>query len=110
MDYTLAKSLKDAGYPVEEADDVGIGHVPNLGARMGVNKSYWSGFSLSELIKAVESKENTWFSLRKVGDNMWCAGSAQLDHNSIQVVWIEKYGGKTPEEAVANYWLALIPK
>jgi hypothetical protein len=105
MNYELAKKLKDAGYPQREVEDEAD---PYLGwyvsEKLDNSQFYVSAYapSLSELISACGGG----FKNLKHGyeDNWECNYWYESDGED------ENFGseteGKTPEEAVANLWLA----
>lgn len=81
MDYSLAKKLKDAGFPI-------TWHIRT--------ESLLPYPTLSELIEAC-GKEFLSLVNNDRDDNCW--GAEDTDGN--------RYYGSTPEEAVANLWLRL---
>jgi hypothetical protein len=93
MNYELAKKLKDAGFPIQEW----IQH------KDGSRQPYLP--TLSELIEAcsefsslTKSPRNTWYTAKQQG----------YPNNTYELVVGDEY--PTPEEAVANLWLALNSK
>lgn len=96
MTYELAKKLKDLGFPQYYEKK------PRMAFFSGDdNKSGEDIYSpdLSELIEACGDK---FFELQRDTDGGWCAH----DHESP----VCSTSGLTPEEAVANLWLALNTK
>ena len=100
MTYELAKKLKDAGFPKDswcggvetEGEDQGSCDCPDMP-------------TLSELIKACGVRfgclGRDW---RDETGRFWCAIDRGHEENIPPRI---ECTGKTPEEAVANLWLAL---
>ena len=99
MNYELIKKLKDAGFPVETrpADNTDVS-----------NGTHYFIPTLSELIEACGEGLDSMFRIgelsqhgKKIFDKGWYArnGDDSIDGT-----------GATPEEAVANLWLALKDK
>ena len=87
MNYELVTELYEAGFPRIEHDSDGI------------NPDYPTHITLSELIEALNNKVDYLFgSLNQMSDITW---EAEIWESDI------KGKGKTPEEAVANLYLAL---
>ena len=86
MDYTLAKKLKDAGFPMEYFEQIGVtaGVIPNFP-------------TLSELIDACGER---FESLLKTNTKEGCEWSAR-GYNYPTTGYL------SPEEAVANLWLVI---
>lgn len=114
ISYQLAKYLKDAGFPFREIKDgMRVGDqqevfyfCPDFNASEGDSfktKCHFYAPTLSELIEACGEDFKGLLNHREErGDTdglIWCA-------NALSVVCWEK----TPEEAVANLWLALNAK
>ena len=108
MNYELAKKLKDAGFPMPlSAIDERVREA------FGENGKVYLFPTLSELIEAcgkdfdsleyvkqgTEEPSNTFW-LEEQG--RWIATASDEDGNTM-----EDIASKTPEEAVANLWLAL---
>ena len=87
MNYELAKQLKDAGFP-----QVDLG-----GFNFGDDLNYPT---LSELIEACGKNGNNYFAALYNQMSEWQATSIYNDEGK----------GSTPEEPVANLWLALNKK
>lgn len=104
MNYELAKRLKDAGFPEIVIQDNPAGTAP-LSIETGPYRPSISMLpSLSTLIEACG--ENFVSLNRNEEFSTWEAyGKYQHWNNDI-----EYEGGQTPEEAVANLWLALNKK
>ena len=95
MDYTVAKELKEAGYPQEKKK----GHILELqmwNSTEGFGMVYVP--TLEELIEECGSK---FYRLHRVTDRSWMADdiSGQYDED-----------GPNPKVAVARLWLALNKK
>ena len=97
MNYTLAKQLKEAGFPWNPGE---CGHC----------KTYWNDPiwypTLSELIEACGDKfwglsRTTLYSNPE--NQFWRASSIPEKDREQEI----RTRGKTPEEAVANLWLEL---
>ena len=86
MDYTLAKKLKDAGFPMEYFEQIGVtaGVIPNFP-------------TLSELIDACGEDFN----------NLFMCTSERWEASALGDTAPDPKEGKSPEEAVANLWLAI---
>jgi len=104
MNYELAKALKDAGYPQKSAGDRinPKGYLEYSGCWDDSNEDdYITLPTLSELIEACgEGIARLWRvdeSYDK-GKTKWCATGKNDFLDGL---------GTTPEEAVANLWLAL---
>ncbi len=95
ISYDLAKQLKDAGFPYEKYKGYG-GHYPD----QPVNEAPTFSPTLSELIEACGEKFD-----RLLKGIEW---SAYWDRG-VEHPPLTGYGS-TPEEAVANLWLALNKK
>ena len=98
--YELAKSLKDAGFP--QLSDGGYVYKDGTIDKDMISENYCYKPSLSELIEACGIKMN------KLTQN-------EMNNNSIVWTAVNWEGsimgeGSTPEEAVANLWLALNKK
>ena len=96
MNYELAKRLKDAGFP-QGGDGVWDGG----NGTIATQKSMVYVPTLSELLEACGDE----FRVVEKDGNGWLASG----------LWDDQFGhepekGKTPEEAVANLWLALNEK
>lgn len=95
INYELAKKLRDAGFRFEFGNEVVLDTFPS-------NTSFERHPTLSELIEACEGGE---FELKRgvLTDNKndWSAGINYKTNRTF---------GSTPEEAVANLWLALNSK
>lgn len=96
ISYTLAKELKDAGFPHDWHPIDGVSD--EVGEKMwNVYKDKYSP-TLSELIEAcVDLEENGDFHL-EAWKGQFRAGICRLD---------EWFDGKTAEEAASRLWLAL---
>lgn len=94
MNYELAKKLKDAGFPFKKLfiDDLDY-YIPTL----------------SELIEACDPKSGKFgdFYLQCLGSKLWNAGFTVFHVNPRVEVDSHRFEGSTPEEAVANLYLAL---
>lgn len=107
MDYNLAKKLKDAGFPCIIFCD---------GVEKGCSGNHLlEAHGLSELIEAcgeerIFNGEYHYFRLDFAlfrGERRWWASFA--DDSESENHAVRQYGS-TPEEAVANLWLALNKK
>ena len=101
MKYGLAKKLKDAGFPQTQIGRVYGSLLPNLitGGDVTDEKREWVlAPSLSELIEACG--QAFYLLARETTGTEWLAEQRK----GIQ------FFGATPEEAVANLWLALHKK
>ena len=137
MNYELAKKLKDAGFPQRQNEDNTFGTIfdthkfllrENADSRDSPydsinDRTMWIQYfnpayvkemaefvvyvpTLSELIEACGVK-GTQFTLFGRDKDRWEA--TNLDGFDLQVQTLTKYGS-TPEEAVANLWIALNTK
>lgn len=98
MNYDLAKKLKDAGFPVQEHDvddEYGMCHRKGCDAFRETLRTTCCIPTLEELI---ESCGEGGFCLAD-HETEWCA-----------ILGLKTGRGSTPEEAVANLWLALNEK
>ena len=105
MNYELGKRLKDAGFK-----QIGKGYIERWD--FAQDEPLYVP-TLSELIEAcgATTKNNPWgdevgafeFCLQFVGTG-WKAGYKEPNYNED---WEDVVGGATPEEAVAELWLAL---
>lgn len=93
MNYILTKQLKDAGFPQKHGDDLPGPYQPTL----------------SELIEATfKTKGYTRFFLEYVNSNEgWYANIHTEGTSRADVTYVSTDFYPTPEEAVANLWLAL---
>ena len=116
MDYELAKKLKDAGFPqndnclqwFDKTYDFDLNDYNGCGME-GEQDEFKKDEdvalpTLSELIEACY-KEGIYFELQGY-NNEWLA----FDGTQLTKEFNKKGEGKTPEEAVANLWLALNKK
>jgi len=101
MNYTLAKQLKDAGFPQKENGDnfdsmVAEGYPATLAIEFATkNVTY---LTLSELIEACgDGLDN----IRNLGNNWLCNYNDEMIDADISSE------GKTPEEAVAKLYIEL---
>jgi len=107
MENKLAKKLKDAGFPYKKIDDCCgneiDGHCSGVCSGMICIREKCDLFvihpTLSELIEACGDR----FVLSKFEDDELWYVSDDIDHYA-------EFEGKTPEEAVANFWLKLNKK
>jgi len=94
MNYELAKQLKDAGFPLNMSDHLEC----DYNHTEFIDRVWYHIPTLSELIEAC-------------GEGFW---SLTKHINFWQTNWRDGIGGdtagKTPEEAVANLWLAINKK
>jgi predicted RNase H-like HicB family nuclease len=107
MNYTLAKKLKDAGFPFQpkfykavKKDNTPVTTDKDLGIE---GEDYVFVPELSELIEAC-GDEMAWLH-NSVKSTKWVAQTFLDDEQNSQ-----QGEGKTPEEAVANLWLELNKK
>lgn len=98
MNYELAKRLKDAGFP----------------NRVDINRVYIEDIPVPTLEDLIEACGNGFTCLMRAKDEWgsatrWAAGKPEArDGIRMYVVHGEPSGfGDTPEEAVANLWLAI---
>lgn len=107
MKYELAKQLKDAGFPMEEAQGLFMVKEPQDDSEewfeLGLGEVYWKP-TLSELIEAcgdlfqvLWKRSDGWIT------KCWSGGDDKMFnfHEAL---------GSTPEEAVAKLWLAINKK
>jgi len=94
MNYELAKKLKDAGFKQEGSGLLMNGNVYALGFSEPTGDMYYP--TLSELIEACGE---SFYNLVK--QQVWVARA----YNEIEDEYVGT--GNTPEEAVAELWLAL---
>jgi hypothetical protein len=92
MNYELAKKLKDAGFPQYEPNGF-----PGIMNPDGDKAVYYP--TLSKLIESCGDDFKEMYRADKSGKSIWVAKCCD---NSSHVG-----EGSTPEEAVANLWLAL---
>lgn len=97
MDYELAKQLKDAGFPLESIKNDGS-------ASMYQTRSFFTAdsdraYMIPTLSELIEACGEDMFELRRNPGKKWFAGDGESLYGT----------GKTPEEAVANLYLALNP-
>ena len=103
MNYDLGKQLKDAGFPQKESNGF-----PGILNPDGDKTVYYP--TLSELIEACGE------GFSGLGRNQFRAREERIAWLASQKIdkfgnWLGLYGhGHSPEEAVANLWLALQPK
>lgn len=126
MNYELAKQLKDAGFPQLGNGDALWLHIPLLESEETVERMAWCQYvfiapkvkeevmyvpTLSELIEACGFEFEELSASRF---NLSCFKSIWLATGIEQEPWNPKSNasgkGSTPEEAVANLWLALNKK
>lgn len=107
MDYTLAKELKDAGFP-QSTHSRGFGVFPSGEV---INASFLSEKydavyvpTLEELIEACGQK---LVSISRMFNGRWLDGWGALYHGSELSSAHSLVEGATPTEAVARLWLAL---
>lgn len=106
INYTLAKELKDAGFPQKGTGDTLIYKSQNVGLSTSIHDKSVYQPTLSELIEAFGTGfEGLRYSSgihsdRREGTLKWWASAYY--HGDIF-----EEDGKTPEEAVARLWLAL---
>lgn len=102
MTYELAKQLKDAGFP-----------------QNGTPLNMVNYADLSELIEAcgddfrnLEKHDEEEINMAAILDidSRWTAYGTEKERNDKRLALIPNYFGSTPEEAVANLWLALNKK
>lgn len=98
MDYTLAKELKGAGFPLL-LSNMGSSKAPGFECTQIQDLWYYTP-TLEELIEACGDKFEV---LQRHDKDIW---SAAIYGNSPDIPAYE-YEGKTPEEAVAKLWIAL---
>lgn len=120
MTHELAKSLKNAGFPIMQKPFDNIGKPNREMMRLSDIESEWFFIpTLSELIEACEGKWGQRFRwLKNNKENGWHAQARPMHPKSkdypdspIEKLISDPVGkGKTPEEAVANLWLALQEK
>lgn len=106
MNYEPAKKLKDAGFPLKH---VAIAHsdLPALGGYLKDGMNYYEWPTLSELIEACGDR---FYELANLGrDSQDVAVWQSKDLEQKDGLW-RMYRGCTPEEAVAELWLALNQK
>ena len=101
MNYELVKKLKDAGFPRKDWHACG-----SCGEGYGGGKDEITGeITLSELIKACGKDFTQIFHCQEDEcQGEWVAYSRPNDKRHE---WLNGHGVETPEEAVANLWLAL---
>jgi hypothetical protein len=97
MNYDLAKRLKDAGFPQEAQ---GIFSFPPAGSMDETSRMRGVAYepSLSELIEAC----GTPFRLTSYSIGVWNASDKVTSDGHMGT-------GQSPDEAVANLWLAINP-
>lgn len=93
MDYDLARSLKDAGFPFKECNFETCTYVGDSLDESGKNYHYPT---LEELIKAC-------------GETFWQLAAQNADWYARTLTEAEVAKGSTPTEAVAMLWLSLHP-
>lgn len=102
MKYELAKRLKDAGFPQDYSEGILNGNFAFKKDKMAYAPT------LKELIMACGEKYNGYeFVLTYSIDGWFCN---YFDDNFDGMSELKNGKGKTPEEAVANLWLALNEK
>lgn len=102
MNYELAKQLKDAGFPQEEKagevlDDEGLPAIPG---------NYEGRLYVPTLIELIEACGDSFGALHKVLD-YWEACGGEYQPMDQDCAWKFMLKDSTPEQAVANLWLAL---
>lgn len=116
LTYELCKKLKEAGFPFREVED----YQPANGERVIIKqpfinfedgKFYWQP-TLSELIEACgddfDRLQQTRMFDQKINRlERWSAWKIRSKKDHFENI---AFGGKTPEEAVANLFLALHKK
>lgn len=115
MNYELAKSLKEAGFP-QEGNGKYVGYIGNLkdedmksGGVFGLAQEDFAYLpTLSELIEACGEINLVLWKF----ENKWFAGNLGEKTGSYSEFYIDSYPdpseeGSTPEEAVANLFLTL---
>lgn len=109
MNYELAKNLKDSEFPLKVASQADSNHHHEMFQygkdSIGRDNTWWLEPSLSELIEAC-GEEITIQGTKKIGYRAY--NSANIDYETG--IYNENADGATPEEAVANLWLALNKK
>ena len=97
MNYKLALKLKEAGFPQDRTNQIKeCGGWGGIGGDEDVINP-----TLSELIKACGNR----FAMLAIGQGKWYA---RADQTCDECAFDEPIAyGETPEEAVANLWLAL---
>lgn len=106
MNYDLAKKLKDAGFPNIRIGDYFNHTVGSHSDDRGGDSDYLCYCNkdklptLSELIEACGPLFN---SLHQLGNGKWCADDSRIQKQT-------HYSGSTPDEAVANLYMALHEK
>lgn len=98
MNYTLAKQLKDAGFPFKDHDR-GSDYCLVVGC-----DGEWHNPTLSELIEACGPD---FVVLERWENDLWTAANGAEGSPIRESARKIEGEGKTPEEAVANLWLKL---
>ena len=102
MNYTLAKQLKDAGFPQIRHYDIKDCEPEPLEDGSYNKNDFIAIPTLSELIEACGDR---FYSVVRALPNDWRAFSDRDDANTIATA-----DGSTPEEAVAKLWLEINKK
>lgn len=104
MNYELAKKLKDAGFPMKTTELELYGSTPSRFLAPAEEGGFYNEPTLSELIETCGSKFDRLTRNEMTDDSaVW-----RVDCYDMAV---GNFGeGSTPEEAVANLWLALNEK
>lgn len=98
MDYTLAKQLKDAGFPQHEADRCTFDNCSCHIMKTCKRCFNCDGVYVPTLSELIETCDDSFTALYKGNRTEWFAEGLFVD---------ERYEGDSPEEAVAHLWLAL---
>ena len=104
MEYKLAKELKDAGFPQADPNQAfNVGTFQYIGDNSNKETLCYIP-TLSELIEACGDKFDALGKCKDDGMSKIVDGWIAVDEDN------KRRWGKTPEEAVANLWLALNKK
>ena len=116
MNYELAKQLKDAGYPQETE----FYFAPKLTRFNGANDHNWDGESMTRMLGSYEGLLKVACPslselIEKCGVKMNKLTHNEMNNDTILWTAVNFEGsimgnGSTPEEAVAELWLALNKK
>jgi hypothetical protein len=94
MNYELAEELKNAGFPQTDGEYIGSSGKECLIPKLG------------QLIDACGVERFWQLESRNISQGQWNASGYKKTRNRDEVTIVSGYGS-TPEQAVANLWLAL---